>query len=94
MQSDRGAAVREYVFDVMLVAVVRASGEVVRVVVPSALGSPSTEDWRSGQFYCCIDDASRIAFVQVMPDDTRQSAVAFLIAAVPTVKASASRSRA
>ena len=27
-------------------------------------------------------DASRIAFVQVMPDDTKQSAVAFLNAAV------------
>src|SRR6476661_5876886 len=32
--------------------------------------------------HVCIDDASRIAFVQVMPDDTKQSAVAFLNAAV------------
>ena len=32
--------------------------------------------------HVCIDDASRVAFVQVMPDDTKQSAVAFLNAAV------------
>lgn len=32
--------------------------------------------------HVCIDDASRIAFVQVMPDEKKQSAVAFLRAAV------------
>ena len=32
--------------------------------------------------HVCIDDASRIAFVQVMPDEKKQSAVAFLKAAV------------
>ena len=32
--------------------------------------------------HVCIDDASRLAFVQVRPDDTKQSAVAFLNAAV------------
>ena len=32
--------------------------------------------------HVCIDDASRVAFVQVMPDEKKQSAVAFLSAAV------------
>jgi transposase InsO family protein len=32
--------------------------------------------------HVCIDDASRVAFVQVMPDEKTQSAVAFLKAAV------------
>ena len=32
--------------------------------------------------HVCIDDASRLAFVQVMPDEKKQSAVAFLRAAV------------
>ncbi|TFV48413.1 IS481 family transposase [Bradyrhizobium niftali] len=32
--------------------------------------------------HVCIDDASRVAFVQVMPDQRKQSAVAFLEAAV------------
>ena len=32
--------------------------------------------------HVCIDDASRVAFVQVMPDEKKQSAVAFLQAAV------------
>src|SRR5262252_439203 len=32
--------------------------------------------------HVCIDDASRIAFVQVMPDQRKESAVAFLEAAV------------
>ena len=32
--------------------------------------------------HVCIDDASRIAFVQIMPDASKQSAVAFLRAAV------------
>jgi transposase InsO family protein len=32
--------------------------------------------------HVCIDDASRIAFVQVMPDEKKESAVAFLHAAV------------
>jgi transposase InsO family protein len=33
-------------------------------------------------FHVCIDDASRVAFVQVMADQRKQSAVAFLEAAV------------
>ena len=32
--------------------------------------------------HVCIDDASRVAFVQVMADQRKQSAVAFLVAAV------------
>jgi hypothetical protein len=32
--------------------------------------------------HVCIDDASRIAFVQIMPDASKQSAVAFLRAAL------------
>lgn len=32
--------------------------------------------------HVCIDDASRIAFAQVMPDETKESAVAFLKAAL------------
>jgi transposase InsO family protein len=32
--------------------------------------------------HVCIDDASRVAFVQVMPDEKKQSAIAFLKAAV------------
>jgi transposase InsO family protein len=32
--------------------------------------------------HVCIDDASRIAFVQVMADQRKESAVAFLVAAV------------
>lgn len=32
--------------------------------------------------HVCIDDASRIAFVQVLPDERKQSAVAFLKAAI------------
>ena len=32
--------------------------------------------------HVCIDDASRVAFVQVMPDQRKQSAVAFLEAAI------------
>jgi transposase InsO family protein len=32
--------------------------------------------------HVCIDDASRIAFVQVMPDEKKTSAVAFLTAAI------------
>jgi transposase InsO family protein len=32
--------------------------------------------------HVCIDDASRVAFVQVMPDEKKESAVAFLKAAV------------
>jgi transposase InsO family protein len=32
--------------------------------------------------HVCIDDASRVAFVQVMPDEKKQSATAFLNAAV------------
>lgn len=36
--------------------------------------------------HVCIDDASRIAFSQVMPDETRTSAIAFLKAAVAYYK--------
>ena len=32
--------------------------------------------------HVCIDDASRLAFVQVLPDENKQSAIAFLRAAV------------
>lgn len=32
--------------------------------------------------HVCIDDASRVAFVQVMPDQRKQSAIAFLEAAI------------
>ena len=32
--------------------------------------------------HVCIDDASRIAFGQIMPDERKESAVAFLEAAV------------
>ena len=32
--------------------------------------------------HVCIDDASRIAFSQILPDEKKQSAVAFLLAAV------------
>ena len=32
--------------------------------------------------HACIDDASRVAFVQVLPDQRKESAVAFLVAAV------------
>ena len=32
--------------------------------------------------HVCIDDASRVAFVQVMPDQRKESAVAFLEAAI------------
>jgi transposase InsO family protein len=33
-------------------------------------------------FHVCIDDASRIAFVEIKPDERKQSAIAFLMAAV------------
>lgn len=37
----------------------------------------------AGKFvHVCIDDASRVAFVQVMPDQRKESAVAFLEAAI------------
>ena len=32
--------------------------------------------------YVCIDDASRVAFSQILPDEKKESAVAFLMAAV------------
>ena len=32
--------------------------------------------------HVCIDDASRVAFSQILPDEKKESAVAFLIAAV------------
>jgi hypothetical protein len=35
-----------------------------------------------GVRHVCIDDASRVAFVQVMPDQRKESAVAFLEAAI------------
>jgi transposase InsO family protein len=37
--------------------------------------------------HVCIDDASRIAFSQIMPDETKESATAFLKAAVAYYKA-------
>lgn len=36
--------------------------------------------------HVCIDDASRVAFAQLMPDEKKESAVAFLIAAVAYYK--------
>ena len=44
--------------------------------------------------HVAIDDHSRIAFAKVMPDEKKRSATAFLKAASPTTKASASRSSA
>ena len=41
--------------------------------------------------HVCIDDASRIAFSQIMPDETKQSAIAFLKAALASTTLSASR---
>ena len=47
-------------------------------------------DWEF--VHVCIDDASRVAFVQFMPDQRKESAVAFLEAAIATTPASASTS--
>ena len=41
--------------------------------------------------HVCIDDASRMAFSQILPDEKKESAVAFLKAAVAYYAASASR---
>lgn len=42
------------------------------------------QPWAAGWEYVhvCIDDASRIAFSQILPDEKKESAVAFLIAAI------------
>ena len=42
--------------------------------------------------HVCLDDASRIAFAQVLPDERKESAVAFLQAARRITRASASAS--
>jgi hypothetical protein len=43
-------------------------------------GRGKTPGWEF--VHVCIDDASRVAFVQIMPDQKKESAVAFLKAAV------------
>jgi transposase InsO family protein len=50
----------------------------------SARGHSGGKSWGAGWEYVhvCIDDASRLAFSQVMPDEKKESAVAFLQAAV------------
>jgi transposase InsO family protein len=50
----------------------------------SQRGHRSGKSWGAGWEYVhvCIDDASRLAFSQVMPDEKKESAVAFLQAAV------------
>src|SRR3954465_5781200 len=65
--------------------------DIKKLVKFQGVGHRITGD-RKGQGNCrgiawtvvhvAIDDASRIAFVQIMPDDTKQSAVAFLSAAL------------
>ena len=58
------------------------------LTVTVAVLKVACEQWWSGRdigwefVHVCIGDASRIAFAQVMPDDTKQSAVVFLNAAV------------
>ena len=42
--------------------------------------------------HVCIDDASRLAFSQILPDEKKESAIAFLKAAVAYYAASASPS--
>ena len=60
----------------------RITGE--RARQSSARGVRGGQSWGAGwEFvHVCIDDASRIAFSQIMPDEKAQSAVAFLKAAV------------
>lgn len=50
----------------------------------SARGHRDGKSWGSGWEYVhvCIDDASRIAFSQILPDEKKESAAAFLHAAV------------
>ncbi len=50
----------------------------------STRGVRSGKSWGAGwEFvHVCIDDASRVAFSQVLPDEKKQSAVAFLKAAI------------
>jgi hypothetical protein len=36
--------------------------------------------------HVCIDDASRLAFSQILPDEKKESVVAFLKAAVPAAQ--------
>jgi transposase InsO family protein len=54
----------------------------------SARGTRNGKSWGAGWEYVhvCIDDASRIAFSQVMPDEKKQSATAFLKAAIAYYK--------
>ena len=52
---------------------------------------PRREEWRNRRagwefVHVCIDDASRIAFSQIRPDERKRSAVAFLKAAVAYYK--------
>jgi hypothetical protein len=46
----------------------------------------STPRHRMGVVHVCIDDASRIAFTQIKRDERKESAVAFLQAAVAYYK--------
>lgn len=50
----------------------------------STRGRRGGKSWGAGWEYVhvCVDDASRIAFSQVMPDEKKQSAIAFLNAAL------------
>jgi transposase InsO family protein len=60
----------------------RITGE--RTRQSSTRGHRDGKNWGAGwEFvHVCIDDASRIAFSQILPDEKKQSAVAFLRAAV------------
>ena len=42
--------------------------------------------------HVCVDDASRLAFTEILPDERKDSAVAFLERALPGSTASASPS--
>jgi transposase InsO family protein len=54
----------------------------------SARGQRGGKTWGAGwEFvHVCIDDASRIAFSQILPDEKKQSAIAFLKAALAYYK--------
>src|SRR3546814_16381712 len=54
----------------------------------NARGQRGGKSWGAGwEFvHVCIDDASRIAFSQILPDEKKESAVAFLKAALPYSK--------
>jgi transposase InsO family protein len=73
----------------------QAAGELIHIDIKKlgrfdAVGHRVTRDRQAGRsrgagwefVHVCIDDASRIAFSQILPDETKESAVAFLRAAV------------